>query len=80
MLRIPERVDGEDSDQIQVSATIHGRNCDVSSKKLAERIIKIDLSFEFSGVLDETNDVVEWKIVQGDEVSETVSRFIGGSR
>jgi hypothetical protein len=76
LMRIPEIADGEGSDEIKVSAKILGRNCDLDSKRIAERVIKIDLSFDFSEALKETDYVVEWKIVRGNDVSETVSRFI----
>ena len=76
LMRIPEIAGDEGSGEIQVSATILGRNCDLDSKRIAERVIKIDLSFDFPEALKETDYVVEWKIVRGDDVSETVSRFI----
>ncbi|WP_157665061.1 DUF1573 domain-containing protein [Mariniblastus fucicola] len=73
LLRIPE---GEDPDEYQASAKILGRHCDVKSTKLAERVIKLDLSFDFSTALKENDDFVEWRIVRGNDVSETVSRFV----
>lgn len=76
LLRFPETTDGEDSGEFQVTARILGRNCDLKSKKIAERVIKIDLSFDFSAGLKDNHDIVEWKIVRENDVAESVSRFI----
>lgn len=76
LLRIPEDAAAEDSEVIQVSARISDRNCEVKSRKIARRVVKVDLKFDFSHDLKEGDDFVEWKIVRGNEKSESMSRFI----